>query len=97
MNRPQALTLLSLSDQPSPEDVRAAFKRLSRQLVAPRADDVTEPFHSIDDLRAARDMLTISTENDFPPCLICRGRGKVQSGFNAQPCVACAGSGDRRV
>ena len=97
MNRPHALSLLSLTGHPSTEDVRAAFKRLSRQLVAPQANDVIEPFHTIIDLRLARDTLIILPENDFPPCIICKGRGKVQSGFNVQPCVACAGSGEKRT
>ena len=92
MNRPEALSLLSLTGQPSPLDVRTAFRVKAVDLTKGVLKGV-----SADDLRAARDVLTISTENDFPPCLICRGRGKVQAGFNTQPCVVCAGSGERRT
>lgn len=96
MTRAEALAALGLTGSPSPDAVRAAFKALSRQLVTPEPGDVIEPFYSIDDLRAARDALINSSENDFPPCIVCRGRGKVRSGFGVQTCVACGGSGEKR-
>lgn len=96
MTREQALSALSLQDPVSPPIIRAAFRAACARRTAPRPDDVVESFYTIDALRDACDLLSNSTPTIFRACVACKGRGRVQMGFEPQTCVVCGGTGEQR-
>jgi DnaJ-class molecular chaperone len=48
-------------------------------------------------LQQARDVLLLATAGDtVPRCKLCRGSGKVRTGFGGQTCTACSGTGETK-
>ena len=96
MNRTEAMLLLNLTGKPGPDAVREAFRRRAQALILPDKDAVIEPFYSIEELRAAREVLINSDSAKVYACKVCRGSGKTQVGMLPQTCMACGGTGEKR-
>lgn len=86
----QALGLLGLEPGCTAAQVR---KHYANAVMADHPDR-GGPGTLIGQLKRARDALMC--QHEVSPCVLCKGRGRVQSRFGAQTCTACEGSGDRR-
>lgn len=93
MTRPEALALLHLTDPTAKLAPQAAFRALASDLTSDRWGRGPKP--TIDALREARDILLNSPEPAKLPCQICRGRGKISTGFHIATCPTCRGTGEQ--